>query len=134
MDFFKFFEQFLGLDGPYLVLLSPLLASLASGLTPSTRRNPVSTRSKKNRPKQKSAIVFGHFTPQIRLGWPQNHHKKIRLEIPHLLVSTACQTEVVVQFMSKILVFLLVCITSLHSYLNAVQKKRRLCTIEQQVG
>ena len=38
--------QFLGLDGPYLALLGPLLASPASGLTPSTRRNPDPTRSR----------------------------------------------------------------------------------------
>ena len=36
--------DFLGLDGPYLALLGPLLASMASDLTPSTWRNPVSTR------------------------------------------------------------------------------------------
>ena len=40
------FDQFLGLDGPYLALLGPLLASPASGLTPSTCGNPVSTRAK----------------------------------------------------------------------------------------
>ena len=40
------FGQFLGLDGPCLALLGPLLASPASGLTPSTCGNPVSTRSK----------------------------------------------------------------------------------------
>ena len=39
---FYFFAQFLVLDGPYLALLGPLLASPASGLTPSTRRIPVS--------------------------------------------------------------------------------------------
>ena len=38
--FVYFFEQFLGLDGPYLALLGPLLASPASGLTPSTRGIP----------------------------------------------------------------------------------------------
>ena len=44
--FLYFFDQFLGLDGPYLALLGPPLASLASGLTPSTCGNPVSTRPK----------------------------------------------------------------------------------------
>ena len=42
------FDQFLGLDGPYLALLGPLLASLASGLTPLTCGNPVSTQSKQS--------------------------------------------------------------------------------------
>ena len=90
--------RFLGLDGPYLSLLGPLLApSLQfnsldlreSGLDP--------VKEKKSRPKF-SAIVFGHSTSQIRLGWPRNHHEKIRLEISHLWVSAACQTEIVVQF------------------------------------
>ena len=40
------FGQFLGLDGPYLALLGPLLASPTSGLTPLTCGNPVSTRPK----------------------------------------------------------------------------------------
>ena len=40
------FGQFLGLDGPYFALLGPLQASLASGLTPSTCGNPVSTQPK----------------------------------------------------------------------------------------
>ena len=100
--FLYFFGQFLGLDGTYLALLGPLLASLASGLTPSTRGNPVSTRS---RPifdpfffRDLDKIVFGLSTPLICLGWPRNHHKKIRLEILHIWASAACQTELVVQF------------------------------------
>ena len=40
------FDQFLDLDGPYFALLGPLLAPPASGLTPSTCRNLVSTRPK----------------------------------------------------------------------------------------
>ena len=68
LDFFLSvnFDQFLGLDGPYLALLGPLLASLASGLTPSTCGNPVSTQS---RPifdqhffRDLGKIVFGRFT------------------------------------------------------------------------
>ena len=39
-------NNFLGLDGPYLALLGPLLASPASGLTPSTCGNPDPTRSR----------------------------------------------------------------------------------------
>ena len=42
---FVFFDQFLNLDGPYLDLLDPLLLSLATAFTPSTRGNPVSTWS-----------------------------------------------------------------------------------------
>ena len=36
----KFWPMFVGLDGSYLALLGPLLASPASGLTPSTCGNP----------------------------------------------------------------------------------------------
>ena len=82
--------------------LGPLLASLASGLTPSTRRNPVSTWS---RPifdpfffRNLDKIVFGLSTPLICLGWPRNHHKKICLEILHILASVAFQMELLVQF------------------------------------
>ena len=38
--FLYFFDQCLGLDGPYLALLGPLLASQGSDSTPSTRENP----------------------------------------------------------------------------------------------
>ena len=64
--FFYFFDQFLGLDGPYLALLGPLLASPASGLTPSTCGNPVLTRSRPIFDQKKfrdlGKIVFGPFT------------------------------------------------------------------------
>ena len=40
------FGQFLGVDGPYLALLGPLLAPPASALTPLTCGNPVSTQLK----------------------------------------------------------------------------------------
>ena len=96
MDFLYFFDQFLDLDGPHLALLGPLLASLASGLTPSTRRNLVSTWS---RPifdqhffRDLDKIVFGLSTLLISLRWPRNHHKKIRLENVHIPVSMTCQS------------------------------------------
>ena len=67
--FLYFFGQFLGLDGPYLALLGPLLASPASGLTPSTRRNPVSTRSRpifdQKNFRDLGKIVFERFTSKI---------------------------------------------------------------------
>ena len=43
-----FWLLFLGLGGPYLPLLGPLLATPASSLTPSTYRNPISTQPKQN--------------------------------------------------------------------------------------
>ena len=67
MDFLFLLIYFLNLDDPYLDLLGPLLASQASGLTPSTRGNPVSTRSwpifDQKLFRDLGNIVFGRFTP-----------------------------------------------------------------------
>ena len=43
-------------------------------------------------------IVLGLSILLVCLGWPRNHHKKMRLEILHIPDSAACQTELVVKF------------------------------------
>ena len=110
-----------GPDGPYLALLGPLLASPASGLTPSTCGNPVSTRPKQIFDEQYfrefSKIVFWLFTPSIGLVWPRNHHRKIRLEIPYPMMRMPSLYDFGVRFYVHFCVqfprFILVCSTSL---------------------
>ena len=60
--------------------------------------DPVSTNFRPDFFRDLNKIVFGLSTLLNCLGWPRNHHKKMRLEILHIAALVACQTELVVQF------------------------------------
>ena len=88
--------RFLGLDGPCLALLGPLLASPASDSTPSNRGIPVST-------------WFQQFSKKKDGGggsvWPdpsknnifRNPSKKMRLDESFRMAPVSCHLEVVVK-------------------------------------
>ena len=76
------FGHFLGLDGPYLRFLGPLLASSVSGLPPWTCGDPVSTRagqvSAREHAQKPACPNKGHLDPTIGEEY-RNTHKLCRV-------------------------------------------------------
>ena len=84
---FCFFYRFWCLDSPYLALLGPLLASKASGLTPWTCENPVSTNFRPtsfSRPPKNRIWTFYYLNLPRMASKPSSKKSTSKFCIPYL--------------------------------------------------
>ena len=116
--------QLLGLDGPYLTLLGPLLASPASGLTPSTCGNPVSPRPKQIFDQKYFREFFNRKVacsgPKLASYGLETVIERSASKFCPVLVPMTSQSDFVVQFHEQITIeksgFILVCSTKPDTY------------------